>query len=68
MYDLEKLFRKLVGRHPGYITEKELASIKNAYRPFVFIYDTPTMNDFLKKEWLTPWNKVHHEMVRRNYD
>jgi hypothetical protein len=68
MYDLEKLFRKLVGRHPGYITEEELASLKNGYRSYMFIFDTPTMNEFLKKEWLTPWNKVHHEMVRRNYD
>jgi hypothetical protein len=68
MYDLEKLFRKLVGHHPGYLTEEELASLKNEYRSYTFLYCTPTMTEFLRKEWLTPWNKVHHEMVRRNYD
>jgi hypothetical protein len=67
MYRLEKLFRKIAGRHPGFLTEEELASSKNGYSAHTFIFDTPTMNDFLKKEWLTTWNKVHHEMVRRNY-
>jgi hypothetical protein len=67
MYDLEKLFRKLAGRHPGYLTEEELSSLMIGYKVRIFIFDTPTMNDFLRKEWLTPWNKVHHEIVRRNY-